>query len=393
MALKSKFLVCFVAFLVIALVAFSVALCFVPANSDVASAASVGSLPYENSVPFELSTSYSGVGPIVSAPYYSSSSYQFVLPFGARSATTVEDSFNGFVSSQLSSGSLYSYFGDITDIVFTTFSGLRYSLILCAPGSSYVASDGDIVNALVYTFFMNTSTTYRHAIYMISFGVTVSRGYVLTPLSAMRVACADLSLPSVTSSSVVFQGYTSFDLTSAFNDGISSSFNVLMPVYYGNNSSYGALFLSAPFMSSRVERSFSNVPYRFVWQYPNCIPFENVDISYDLSGDYGQGYADADEKLRNYYDNYISELEASVPGQVESARQAGYNAGFAAGKTEGIESANDYTFLGLIGAVVDAPLSALTGLLNVEILGINLSTFIFGLIMLSIGVTIVRWLL
>lgn len=60
------------------------------------------------------------------------------------------------------------------------------------------------------------------------------------------------------------------------------------------------------------------------------------------------------------------------------------------GRQEGIASANHYTFLGLISAAVDAPLQALMGLLNFEILGINFFGLFGGLLTLAIILFILR---
>lgn len=60
------------------------------------------------------------------------------------------------------------------------------------------------------------------------------------------------------------------------------------------------------------------------------------------------------------------------------------------GRQEGIASANEYTFLGLISAAVDAPLQALMGLLNFDLLGINFFGLFGGLLTLGIIMFIVR---
>lgn len=60
------------------------------------------------------------------------------------------------------------------------------------------------------------------------------------------------------------------------------------------------------------------------------------------------------------------------------------------GKRDGIESANKYSFLGLISAVIDAPVRAFTSLFNFELLGVNLSAFMFGLLTLALIIFIVK---
>lgn len=71
----------------------------------------------------------------------------------------------------------------------------------------------------------------------------------------------------------------------------------------------------------------------------------------------------------------------------------GYNAGYGAGTNHGIETASDYSFLSLIGAVVDAPIKAFTGLFNFNILGVNLSSFLFGLFTIAVIIVVVKTVL
>lgn len=69
-------------------------------------------------------------------------------------------------------------------------------------------------------------------------------------------------------------------------------------------------------------------------------------------------------------------------------RIEGYNKGFIAGQKD--TASNSYTFLGLLGAVVDAPIQALTGLLDFEIFGVNMSSFFISLIALAVIIIIIR---
>lgn len=75
----------------------------------------------------------------------------------------------------------------------------------------------------------------------------------------------------------------------------------------------------------------------------------------------------------------------------------GYNSGnivgYENGRAQGILESNDYSFLGLIGAVVDAPVKAFTGLFNFEVLGVNLRGLFMSLLTLCIVITVVKLVL
>ena len=69
---------------------------------------------------------------------------------------------------------------------------------------------------------------------------------------------------------------------------------------------------------------------------------------------------------------------------------AGKSAGYSSGYTAGAASAQNYTFMGLLGAVVDAPIKAFTGLLDFEVLGVNMSSFVLSMLTLSVIVIIIK---
>lgn len=77
--------------------------------------------------------------------------------------------------------------------------------------------------------------------------------------------------------------------------------------------------------------------------------------------------------------------------------EQGYNGGFQVGKNqgfnEGVASANDYTFLGLLTSVVDAPLKVFYDMFDFEILGYNMSSFFLALLSICIVIAVVKVIL
>lgn len=90
------------------------------------------------------------------------------------------------------------------------------------------------------------------------------------------------------------------------------------------------------------------------------------------SSAYGSGFANG--KSQGYSDGY------------SSGKTAGYGQGYNAG----VESANNYSFLGLLGAVVDAPVKAISGLLNFNLLGFNMASFFYAILTLALIIAIIR---
>ena len=93
---------------------------------------------------------------------------------------------------------------------------------------------------------------------------------------------------------------------------------------------------------------------------------------------------------QQYNQGYQQGLADNQQNIYNSGYNAGKIVGYNNGKTDGIASANNYSFIGLIGAVFDAPLQTFKGLLNFNILGINLLDFALSLITIALVVYIIR---
>lgn len=154
-------------------------------------------------------------------------------------------------------------------------------------------------------------------------------------------------------------------------------------------------------------------------QYPSLIQYKFYDKNdYEFTlifpyGVYGENsYNVAELPFRRYYysfglDNAAQEsyqngfntgLSQGITEGKQQGLQEGYTSGFADGKSqgyasgfqEGAASASNYTFFGLISAVVDAPIQAITGLFDFEILGFNVQNFMFSLLTVCVIITIIK---
>ena len=63
------------------------------------------------------------------------------------------------------------------------------------------------------------------------------------------------------------------------------------------------------------------------------------------------------------------------------------------GKQDGIANANKYTFKGLISAVFDVPIQTLYGMLDFNILGINILSLVMSIVSVILLIAIVKVLL
>ena len=99
----------------------------------------------------------------------------------------------------------------------------------------------------------------------------------------------------------------------------------------------------------------------------------------DTSGLYNAGVAEGQGNL-------AQAKEDSYKQGYSEGSSVGYNKGYSAG----INDSNQYTFMSLIGAVFDAPISAFRGLFSFEILGVDMTAFVSSLFALAVIVVIIK---
>lgn len=94
-----------------------------------------------------------------------------------------------------------------------------------------------------------------------------------------------------------------------------------------------------------------------------------------------------------YEDGYDEGWDSGRENGFDFGWNSGYVAGDSVGYNRGVAEANDYSFLGLLGAVVDAPVKSFTGLLNFDLLGFNMLNFFTGLLTLALILWVVSKIL
>lgn len=114
--------------------------------------------------------------------------------------------------------------------------------------------------------------------------------------------------------------------------------------------------------------------------------YENI---YLPSGDYATGYENG--RRSGYEGGYSAGLEFAFNNIDKSS--ASYIAGKNFGYSQGLNDAGDYTFFSLISSVVDVPIKALTGLLDFNLFGIDMSALYLSLFTLCIVIMVVKLLL
>lgn len=175
-------------------------------------------------------------------------------------------------------------------------------------------------------------------------------GYYITSSDISKIVGVTVGMTDIVpDTGVSFTGWKYFELS-----------------YFTSDGGVFAFYVASPFTTE---------------QYPLRTYYFNDNFE-DLDG-YGQGYNDG------YNNGYSSGEDIGYNQGFSSGR----NIGYADGYNQGTATANEYTFLGLIGAVVDAPVTAFMSLLNFEIFGFNMLRLVTGLFTLAIIIMVVRLIL
>lgn len=175
--------------------------------------------------------------------------------------------------------------------------------------------------------------------------------------------------------------------------------------YYKEFGSLGADNSNGTYISCEFDFEFpSSDEYRLMF----------VPISHNVSDDtdnasmlvfedtyflaQGSGSMSYDDYNYLIRDAYIRGMNNGRTNGYDSGREVGYNVGY----SKGVEDAGNYTFNGLLGAVFDAPITMFIGkynsetglreggLLNFNLLGVNLGGFVIALLSLGLILFILR---
>lgn len=210
-----------------------------------------------------------------------------------------------------------------------------------------------------------------------------------------------------------------------FNIGIGTIINGYLNIEISESNKY---LVESNFTNSENLLVFSKLNNSFKYYLQPNISQNDVYKFFALI-DY-RNYTPSDNEF------YVAGFNSASKGYYDTGynngynkgKTDGYNTGFSAGDSQGyargVESANTYSFLGLFGAIFDAPIKAIfggtsilpagttitdsngntitlqstttvnrAGLLNFNLMGVNLSGFVLALFSLSILVVVIKFAL
>lgn len=125
--------------------------------------------------------------------------------------------------------------------------------------------------------------------------------------------------------------------------------------------------------------------------YPTSTSRNYSHYSYEPRRYYLTGnLTDNDFYSTGYNNGYSVGEQQGYNDGMQQGYDTGYNAGKNVGFDEGVASANDYSFLGLLGSVVDAPLNMFVQTFDFNVLGFNMKDFFLSILTIALIFTIIR---
>ncbi len=181
--------------------------------------------------------------------------------------------------------------------------------------------------------------------------------------------------------------YTNVDYTILFLD------KSMTPIYY-NSSFSGDYYINNTILGMGSESNgmllsdvLTSGDVHF-YNFPVDV-YGIMLVSYHNANEFAHAYSLTarflgDVKSQEAYDNGFNAGVNSI--NKNDIFNQGYTKGFSEGTAEG----SNYSFLSLIGAVIDAPISAFTGMFDFTLLGVNLRSFILAMLTLAIVIVLIR---
>lgn len=103
--------------------------------------------------------------------------------------------------------------------------------------------------------------------------------------------------------------------------------------------------------------------------------------------------SEGQESYNSGFNAGVNSVKSQYESQLDAVKETARQQGFAEAQKMFDNGNTDYSFFGLISAVIDAPIKAIRGLLNFDILGVNMFAFVTSLFSLAVVLMIVKLLL
>ena len=195
-----------------------------------------------------------------------------------------------------------------------------------------------------------------------------------------------------------------FGATISSNDTISYKFSspVFTQMMVGVYDSERKIVYFKAFLNNVSNVSFSAFDYRVSNDNDRIVFYGFVKDSSFSVGDFlvptaiDTLYVTTSEGQQSYNSGFnagVDSVKSQYESQLEAVKENARQKGFAEAEAMFDNGYTDYSFFGLISAVIDAPIKAVRGLLNFDVLGINMFAFVTSLFSLAVILMLIKFIL
>lgn len=317
--------------------------------------------------------------------------------------------------------------GSITQPATTWYNyTISVDRITLPTGSSGTYNQTNVSNAFNALWNTYPNVSIYDGYYFKDYTINIlNTGTIVSSRDITLYAFADsVLIPSLPMPSFYYAYPTLNDNTGSslrFNNSIYDWYGTAIPIdnslsiYYGDNAYI--YVTTAYFRDTKPTFSFSvTTPIENRGSLGYSIVDSFTGLTYNSTEDFHQGFGNefktllysvqsssitseplfgtygTSEYSNGYADGFKAGKEAVNKSDIKQAYENGVQDGKALGRLEQLNK-DDYTFLGLMSSVIDAPLTVFRGMFNVDILGVNLSSFFFGLFTIALIIAIIRLVL
>lgn len=192
---------------------------------------------------------------------------------------------------------------------------------------------------------------------------------------------------SATGGTVTVGGRLSVNFAVYINNVINRNQQINYVATSVNNNALSVITVGPDNITTNIYQTL--IPITIYFDTINNIAIANngvtIDGRYNSIVPVSKGENINDTINNAYNQGYNEGYNSGIGTAQEAARQQGFN--------EGVASAGNYTFTGLLNAVFYAPLKAMTGMLNFEILGVNVLAIVTFLLTMAVVIGIMRLIL
>lgn len=103
--------------------------------------------------------------------------------------------------------------------------------------------------------------------------------------------------------------------------------------------------------------------------------------------------SEGQESYNSGFNAGVNSVKSQYESQLEAVKENARQKGFSEAEAMFNNGNTDYSFFGLISAVIDAPIKAIRGLLNFDILGVNMFAFVTSLFSLAVILMFIKFIL